>query len=59
MRHFRCHADAFAQRGGRMDGLADGNRVGAYIFAYSLLGNRLDWMHTHTSITMLLKSILA
>jgi hypothetical protein len=29
MRHFRCHADAFAQRGVGVDGFADVHSVGA------------------------------
>ena len=47
MRHFRRHADALAQRGMRVDGLADVDGVGAHLdgqrhFADHVAGVRAD-----------------
>ena len=41
MRHLSRHADALAQRGMRMDGLADVHRVGAHLDGQRNLTNHV------------------
>ena len=48
MRHFRRHADALAQRGVGVDGLADVHRIGAHLDGQ---GNRLARRSTAMSKT--------
>jgi hypothetical protein len=41
MRHLRCHANAFAQRGVWVDGFADVHRVSAHLDGQSNLANHV------------------
>ena len=51
MRHLRRHANALAQRGVRMDGLADVNRVGAHLNGQSNLADHVAGVGAHDAAT--------
>jgi len=64
MRHFRRHADAFAQRGVRVDGLADVHRVGAHLdgqgdFADHVAGMGADDAAAHIAVGFPMKQLCA
>ena len=51
MRHLRRHANALAQRGVRMDGLADVNRFGAHLNGQGNLADHVPGVGAHDAAT--------